>query len=327
MDPRRRGTAILPIVVLVAACTALPTGSGAPSARVDSQPPATAPPSPSASKELVATADGYTLTVTVDRQTLAPGETATFTATFQNGTDKPIDVAGSTCDAGMNGLVSVRLPQEPLGKTWTDFRQVLKDYVLGKGFGPGAVPALDPLMVNFSAIDCGDYTISSELAAGQSVGRTMSWKAQIVGGVDALEGSVPFTVSVGYDQQNGPPSYPPGYHGPLISWSPMFKQLSVSGELEVVGQRQRIVGPGEAIDSLLANKKFAAWLTDRPAATWSNANLFLYSSPRAEGILPKGPVWDIELFRERLRNWAIAFVDPFDASLMAVHYCNVPCDR
>jgi hypothetical protein len=27
------------------------------------------------------------------------------------------------------------------------------------------------------------------------------------------------------------------------------------------------------------------------------------------------------------RHWAIATVDPFDASLIAIHYCNIPCDR
>jgi hypothetical protein len=45
--------------------------------------------------------------------------------------------------------------------------------------------------------------------------------------------------------------------------------------------------------------------------------------------MPKGPAWEIDLFREMgvPRHWAIAFVDPFDASLISVTYCNIPCAR
>ena len=45
--------------------------------------------------------------------------------------------------------------------------------------------------------------------------------------------------------------------------------------------------------------------------------------------MPKGPAWELDLFREIgvPRSWAIAFIDPFDASLISVSYCNVPCER
>ena len=285
--------------------------------------------SPSRADEFVAEADGYTLTVTADRLTLAPGETVTFEATFYNGTDRPIDVAGPQCGAGVNGSVQVELPTKPVGKTWSGIRQTFKDYVLTQAYGPGGVPALEPLRLDISGPECGEYTISSELAAGKSVTRSMSWEAQIVAGIDALPGRVPFSVSVGYDQQNGPPSYPPDYEGPRGSWVPMFKSLTVNGDLRIVGEGRALKGPGEIIDALLADKKYATWLAEQPAKTWSNANLFLLSSPRPEGILPKGPAWDIDLFREVgvPRHWAIGFIDPFDATLISVHYCDVPCDR
>jgi hypothetical protein len=142
----------------------------------------------------------------------------------------------------------------------------------------------------------------------------MSWKAEIVAGVDALADPVPFKVSVGYDQQNGPPSYPPDYQGVRGSWSPMFKSLEVNGQLEVVGQGRALKGPGEVIDAALADKKFVSWLSKQPTTSWSNANLYLNSESVAQGILPKGPAWQLELFREP-RNWAIASINPFDASL------------
>jgi hypothetical protein len=326
---RPRAGALILVAVLGSACTAAPLASFAVSPSVENQPApssAIASPSPSASTNFVAEADGYRLTVSADRLTLAPGETVEFTATFHNGTSHPIDVAGPACGGGTTGYVSVALPPKPIGKKWTGIRQTFKDYVLAQGYGPGGVPALDPLVVNISGPECGDWTISSELGAGESVTSSMSWKAEIVAGVDALTGLVPFRMTVGYDQQNGPPSYPPDYQGVRGSWSPMFKSLEVNGQLEIAGEGRALKSPGEAIDAVLANKKFANWLGKQPPRTWSNANLFLQSWPRREGIMPKGPAWDIELFREP-RNWAIAFVDPFDASLISVTYCNIPCDR
>ena len=285
--------------------------------------------SPSVAPSFVAEADGYSLTVTTDRLTLAPGETVEFTATFRNATTEPIDVAGPLCGGGLTGYVSVDLPQGPEGRTWSGIRQTFKDYVLKEGYGPGAVPALAPLLINISPRSCADGTLTSELGPGKSITTTMHWKAEIETGIDALPGVVPFTMSVAYDLQNGPPSYPPDYKGPLGSWLPSFKQLEVKGTFEVVGQGRALAGPGEVIDAVLADKKFSAWLAERPASTWSNANLFLYSTPTATGILPKGASWELDLFREMgvPRHWAIAFVDPFDASLKSIHYCDIPCDR
>ena len=323
---------VLGSVLNLLGCSAAYVGSSPGPSHVDidaSPRAATSAPSPAKRDVWVADADGYSLTVTADRLTLAPGETVQFKATFHNGTAHPIDIAGPACGGGTNGSVSVALPVQPTGKTWTGIRQTFKDYVLGQGYGPGGVPALDPLRVDLSYPECGEWTISSELGPGESVTRSMSWKANIVVGVDALPGPVPFTISAGYDQQNGPPSYPPDYQGIRGSWSPMFKSLEVKGELEIVGEGRALKGPGEAIDALLSNKKFSNWLGKRPSRTWSNANLFLVSWPRREGIMPKGPAWEIDLFREMgvPRHWAIAFVDPFDASLISVTYCNIPCDR
>jgi hypothetical protein len=144
-----------------------------------------------------------------------------------------------------------------------------------------------------------------------------------------LAGPVPFTVLVGYDRLNGPPSYPPDYKGPRGSWSPIYKHLIVKGVLEVEGTGRTLAGPGEVVDSILADAKFTEWLADDPQSTWSNANLFLTRQPKAQGILPAGPSWELDLFKGIgvPRHWAIAFIDPFDASVRSVTYCNVPCDR
>ncbi len=321
------------VCLFLAACAVAPAEEGASSSQTTVIQPRSATASssihPSATPTFVAKADGYTLTVTADRLTLAPGGTVTLTATFHNGTALPIDVAGPLCGAGVTAFVTVDLPQGPNGRAWSGIRQTFKDYVLKKSYGPGGVPALDPLQMNISPPSCDGSTLSSDLGPGKSISVKFPWKAELVRGVDALPGSVPFTISAAYDLQNGPPSYPPGYSGIHGSWIPMFKQLSVKGQFELIGEGMALAGPGEIIDSVIADKKFASWLEQRPASTWSNANLFLYSTPAPQGILPKGAFWELDLFRENgvPRHWAIATINAFDASLIAIHYCNVPCDR
>jgi hypothetical protein len=323
------------IVVVIGACTATPAAS-------EKAPPTTAEPSgdptpvastPSVSPpasaapvtELTASADGYTLTVTADRETLAVGEVITFVATFRNDTSEAVDFAPTACPGAATGVVHVPLPSGPAGRTWSGIGREFKDYVLTKGMGPGIVPALDPVR------RCASEPTYEPvlLQPGDSVTNTLSWRPELVRGVDAMPGPVPFEVSVAYDQQNAPPSYPPDYEGPLASWSRLFKLLSVSGSIEVTGDAPRLASPGEVVDTLLADRKFSGWLAKQPSSTWSNANLFLTSSSTGEGILPKGPSWEIDLFREMgvPRHWAIAFVDPFDAGLLSVTYCNIPCGR
>src|SRR5262249_41452820 len=143
---------------------------------------------------------------------------------------------------------------------------------------PGAVPAFGPVESPIRTPLCSkEFVISSEVAAGESVKVNGTWKAQIIPGIDAPPGRVPFRVNVPYEQQNAPPSYPPDYHGPHGSWTPMFKGLTVEGAFEVVGEARTLVSPGEAIDGLLSDRTFASWLAESPASSWSGANLFLYS--------------------------------------------------
>jgi hypothetical protein len=286
-------------------------------------------PSASASTLLETEVDGYSLSVTVDHPTLAPGETATFMATFHNGTRSPIDYDVPWCGGAAGVQVQIALPTEPSGRTWPGIAGQFKQYVLKEGYGPGGVPALKPLASNVYAKPCEEGQLEAMLGPGESVTSSLPWKAEIVAGVPALAGPVPFTVLVGYDRQNGPPSYPPDYKGPRGSWFPIYKQLIVKGVLEVEGTARTLAGPGEVIDSILADAKFTKWLAEDPPSTWSNANLFLTSPPKAQGILPAGPSWELDLFKEVgvPRHWAIAFIDPFDASIRSVTYCNVPCDR
>jgi len=146
--------------------------------------------------------------------------------------------------------------------------------------------------------------------------------------VEALAGSVPFTISVGYDQQNVhrrtrlaiPASMDPG-----ADVQATFGQRPVRADRRGSGPRR----PGGDHRFGDRRQKFASWLGQRPASTWSNGQSLHVQHARRTSILPKGAFWDIDLFREVgvPRNWAIAAINPFDASLISIHYCDIPCDR
>jgi hypothetical protein len=162
---------------------------------------------------------------------------------------------------------------------------------------------------------CGDPGVRFALASGDSRSWTLEWSAEIVEGVPALSGLAPFTIGTTYDAKP---------RGKIL----IGKELEVSGHLPIVGSARRTLSAGEALDVLLSDPQFSTWLAERPSRTWTNANLFLQSSPTDNGILPAGPAWEIDLFREQgvPRHFAIAFVQPFTGALR-VNYCDIPCDR
>jgi hypothetical protein len=258
-----------------------------------------------------------------------PGETVTMRARVRNDGLVPIDYMVPRCQGAASLTFAVALPLKPAGRQWHGLAQTFKDYALSEGYGPGGVPATDPVRLDIPETPCREGHFEAVLAPRVSVSSSFEWKAEIVGGVSTLPGELPFSVTVGYDRQDEPPSLPPNVWGPIGSTVAVYTQLRVDGSILVDGPAQPILSAGEAIDVLLGDPTFAGWLRQRPPATWANANLFLVSSPAADGIVPAGPSWNIELFREVgvPRNWAIAFVDPFAAVLRSVTYCDIPCDR
>jgi hypothetical protein len=139
---------------------------------------------------------------------------------------------------------------------------------------------------------------------------------------------VPFVVGASFELQNGPPSYPPDYDGPHGSWAAMYKGVAVTGVIAVDGSRPDVLGPGEAIDALLEDDMFRAWLDEQPSSTWSGINLFIEDNRNPQGIVPLGVTWEIDLFRERgvARHWAIAYINAINGDVRHVEYCNRPCD-
>lgn len=338
MRSRRAFGVMLMAAALLSACSAVPTGS-----RADSSPgtdPSTASPGTSGRSigptpagspfgSWVASTNGATLTVTLDRNAVAQGEIATFTSTFRNGTNGPIAYVAPECGGASSAVVSVPLPVEPRGRTWSGIDQEFKDYVLTEGYGPGGVPAMAPAAVELRAEPCDGGQSEVLLKPGESTTSSLPWNSEIVTGVDAPAGNVSFAVSVAYNSEGSALLEPTDRSNPPGPRSTLYDQIVVTGTIEVVGEYQLLPGMGEVIDAVLADEKFGSWLAAEPSTTWSNANLFLTSRPTAAGIVPAGAAWELDLFREMgvPRHWAIAFVDPVDGTLRSITYCDIPCDR
>jgi hypothetical protein len=277
----------------------------------------------------VATDNGLTMTVALDRSEVEPGASLSIAVTIHNGRSVPVVLLVAQCGASATMYALVPVPVDPSGRAWEGIAGEFKSYALTEGYREGIVPATAPGWVYATVEPCREGGPERTLAPGETVSASMTWTAALVEGVPALPGDVAFKVSVGHDPTGEPPSYPPDYEGPLRSWSKIYKQLTVDGTIQIAGDAPHVVTAGQALDSMLADRRFAAWLSEQPQDTWSVANVFLLNYGAAQGIVPAGPSWEIDLFRENgvPRNWAIGFVDPFTGELRNLTFCNAPCDR
>jgi hypothetical protein len=335
--------ALAPLIVGVVAIVAMALAGGWDRGEVATSPSASASrPAPTAaatgsplasdasSGDLVATDRGLTLTVSFDRTEVAPGGDLTIDVVIRNDRSVPVDIFRDHCSAPATMYALVPVPVDPAGRDWDGIAGVFKTFALTEGTGPGGAPATAPGRVYATGNPCLEPGLTDlTLEPGASTSASLTWTAELVPDLPALPGAVPFDISVGHDPTGAPPSYPPDYSGPLGSWFRSYEQLTVRGVIDVVGDAPRIVTAGEALDALLADREFAAWLAEQPKRTWSGANILLQNYGPAQGIVPAGPHWEIDLFREKgvPRHWAIAMVDPFTGELLSVTYCNIPCDR
>jgi hypothetical protein len=269
------------------------------------------------------------MTVTLDRADVVPSGAVRVIVAIHNGRSGPVELSVDQCGATATMFAVVPVPVDPGGQAWEGIAGEFKRYALEEGYGPGGTPATAPARVYATVQPCREDAPGLTLAPGESASASLVWTAALVEGVPALSGDVPFEVGVGHDPTGAPPSYPPGYKGPLASWVKAYKQLSVHGTMRIDGDAPTVLTAGQALDSMLADSRFAAWLSGQPRTTWSGANLFLMNHGEAQGIVPAGPSWDVELFREIgvPRNWAIGYVDPFTGAIRSLTFCSAPCDR
>jgi hypothetical protein len=247
--------------------------------------------------------------------------------TVGNNRATPAVLAFGTCGGPASVHLEAGVPWEPSGAEWDGIAEEFKRFALAEGMGPGGVPAAQDVRIDVRAKHCPEVFGEYILEPGEARSGQLSWSAEIVAGVPALVGEVAIVVDVAYDRPE--PTLAPPCDGPCGSTVLLWKSFSTEGRIQIEGDVPRIVTAGEAVDAMLGDQRFASWLPELPPTTWSGANLFLGSNLAPSGIVPQGPSWQVELFREIgvPRNWAIGFVDPFTAEVRHIEFCNEPCDR
>jgi hypothetical protein len=336
----RPGAIALACVVTLAGCVGAvsPNPDGSPTDR----PTATATLAPSSTATLPPTADaakletskdGITLRATVDPITAASGGKVAIEVTLTNGRSTPLEHGQDPCGWFASVWVELRQPFDRPGIGQTGLAGAFKRFELTKGLAPGVVPAEGPLRADVTPGRCPETTVGNGLTAwlapGRSTSLTYTWPVELTRGVPMLPGDVPLTVEAGYDPDWGPSPTPIPSGQVGSSHILVMKQLKVSASIHVTGDRGAFASAAEAVDVLLGDAGFRRWLGKLPASTWSGGNIFLTNGGPGSGIVPAGPSWDIELFREvdTPRNWAIAFVEPFKSTVRSITYCDIPCDR
>lgn len=313
-------------IVFIAACTA-PPGSQAPgdsdAAQVTGAPAMTE----SASRTLQVSAGNLALTATVDSTMVAPYDMLSIRASVSNSGSQPAVLFTPECGGAVSATAAFGLPLEPYGKQWSGTAGALKEYVLSEGYGPGAVPATSPMLVELQRDPCLGGLAEVILEPGEVSESTLIAPAELIKGVPAITGMVPITVQVLY-LLDGPASQPAPSQEVPGGRSVLYTPLTLKAEVAVERSDTSLASVGEVIDSVLADPTYLGWLEAREPSTWANANLFLIHVDKAAGIVPAGSWWELDLFREvgAPRDSAIAFINPFDASLHSVSYCHAPCD-
>lgn len=312
------------VIVLVA--VVLGPGRGRPalaSASPNGSPTAIPTPSATAGQTLTATQDGLSLTTRLDRTSVEPGGKVTIDVTVHNGRTTGV-IYFAPCDGAAEMNTSLPLPLDPIGRTWTGIEADLKSAALGQDSMPGDSP--DQIPASIESVSCDTDHLQRRLGPGQTIESTLVWSAELVGGVPALPGDVSFTIAL-----MGPSGYPAVYTGRVgIAYGimvPVDDKLHVAGHIRIVGQPPKLLSKGQAVDAALADPAFARWLAEQPERTWSVVN-FVLQNYGATAILPAGPNWMLEVFREKgvPRNLAMAFVDPFTGAVQ-LNFCESPCAR
>ena len=308
MGRRRIGLGLLAIGILAAAC------AGGPSI-ADESPPDGA---------IVSTLDGVTLTVVIDPNPVGKDEDVTFVASLRNGRGTDVDSSPGGC-AFADLEVTVPIPWEPTGRTWTDREGWFKTFMLRNAYGPGAVAAWAPIGKTLLAKPCDEQT-PDVLRPGEV--RTADFTRAIRGALRTYQhaGSFAFSITAHIDRQNEPPPVDPGFNGIPPRFFPIYRQVSVQGELTIDGRPTDLLTAGEAVDVLLEDERFTTWLNAQKPGTCETANLSLDTLPPEHEFT----VWFIQLMCETEdvpRHDGFGAVDAVTGDIRRLELCDLSCDQ
>jgi hypothetical protein len=264
--------------------------------------------------------DGLELVATFDRLIVEPGGEVTVKLSLRN--TRSVDVSFSEpCGQSDAMIVEVPNPVEPIGQEWDGIAGVFKAYALGQSTGTPIESSIrTPLKTLAKGSRChattvGDPSFEQQaIAAGETYESTFTWSAELVKGLPAGPGEMPFSIQVKHDIEAA--------GGGLYK----AETLAVDGAITVLAGGPKVVTAGEALDAALDDPEFSAWLSKQPRKSWENANLYLQPGAVGVDVLPTVPYWSVELFRAP-RNWAIYYVDASKGTVLKRMFCDIPCDR
>ena len=287
------------------------------------QGPETPPQTPSPTG-IVAAIDGVSITVRVDPNPVLRGADVTFVATLRNDRGTAADYSPGDCAfARLRGTFPI--PWYPTGRAWTGQEGWFKDFVLNNAYGPGAVAAWAPIVVDLSSTPC-DESTSAEPLLMPGEERTADFSRAVENALrtNPHAGTMAFSITAQIDRQKDPPTIEPGYTGIPPRFFPVYLNLTAEGVLAIDGAATDLVTAGEAIDVLLANNEFAMWLNGQSPGTCETANLFLTDGPPPDDHV----VWLIQLMCETgvPRHDGVGWVDAETGEIRRLEVCEPACD-
>ena len=304
------------VVLLVACSSASP--SVAPGRSTASGSPAA--PSPSGGVTFTAESDGLALVAAFDRLIVEPGGDVTVQLTLRNTRSEAVSFS-EPCGQTDAMIVEVPNPVAPIGREWDGIAGVFKAYALDQSTGtPMESSIRTPLKTMAKGSRCHAPTIGEPgfehqtIPAGETYESTFIWSAELVKGLPAGPGEMPFEIQIRHDIE--------------AAGGGMYKAetLAVDGAITVLAGGARVVTAGEALDAAIGDSDFSAWLSKQPPKSWENANLYLQPGAVGVDVLPTVPYWSVELFRAP-RNFAILYVDASKGDVLKRIVCDIPCAR
>ena len=253
MRATRPFTTLLPIgltVLVLAACAAPPGASNGP--------PAIEP------AEATAASNGVGVTLDVDRATVPAGGDVVATVTVRNTAPGVVTWLGGGCE--LEGQFAVTpadtLAAPPVGHVWDGDKNVIKQLAL-----PDAYALRGPVPPQFAHVDvafgCPADLAYNELKPGETAQATILWVASTVAGSPAPAGE--YEVSVGF------PYVGRDIGNPILDFTATPPVAPITARLSVkVVDQPPVPSASDALDAILADPAFTAWLTEHRRESWNS---------------------------------------------------------
>lgn len=213
--------------------------------------------------EAVATRDGIGVSLIVDRSRVAAGGDVTATVTVRNLEPGVVTWQGGGCD--LQGDFSIEpaapIPAPPVGEPWDGDKLVIKQLALQDAYAVRG-PAPVKLAHVDVAFGCTSDLRFNELQPGEEAKATVVWVASTPAGSPAPAGD--YLVSVRFPFMGRGLAGPPMDFEMARDVKPIVAQLVVT-----VDDHPPVPSAVDAMDAVLGDAAFTAWLEDHPRQIWN----------------------------------------------------------